>query len=183
MKKVSQQELSIQTVIAHRREKLIQRTELLALLRRILLLGIAGWILFTQIFMLAKVQGMEMFPALKDGDLAVIFRLQQDYAADDVVAYEVDGTLHIGRIIACENDVVSTDSSGTLMVNGTVQNGEILYPTYAREEDSDPVRVPEGCIYVLGDYRTRCRDSRDFGAIPLEKVKGKIISILRRRGL
>lgn len=177
------QEQTIRAVIAARRAKLAQRNELLLLLRRIILLMLAGWGLFTQIFMLAKVQGMDMFPALKDGDLAVVFCLQQGYEADSVVAYETDGVLRIGRIAACENDVVSMDESGILLVNGTVISGEILYPTYAREESGSSERVPEGCVYVLGDYRTQSKDSRDFGAIPLENVRGKVITILRRRGI
>lgn len=183
MAKSQRQEPAIGTVIARRRERLIQRRELLLLIRRIMFLGLAGWVLFTQIFMFVKVQGMEMFPALKDGDLAIVFRLQKDYAAEDVVIYEADGDRHIGRIVACEHDVVTIDDSGTLMVNGTVKSGEILYSTYAREENSGSERVPENGVYVLGDYRTQSRDSRDFGTIPLENVQGKVITILRRRGI
>lgn len=160
-----------------------QQRELLRLLLRAAFWGAVFWVLFTQIFMLARVRGMDMFPAVKDGDLAVIFRLQQTYMAKDVVAYEAEGTLHIGRVAACANDVVSMDDTGAVSVNGTIQNTEILYPTYARGEEHDSVRVREGSIYVLGDYRIRSLDSRDFGAIPLENVKGKVITILRRRGI
>lgn len=183
MKKSQRQGNSIEDVIARRRTRLKQRDEALLLLRRIILLGAAGWFLFTQAFMFAGTQGMEMFPSLKDGDLAVIFRLQQGYAAKDVIVYEAEGTLHTGRIIACANDVVSMDDSGILQVNGTVQGGDIQYRTYARKEGGDSVRVPEGCVYVLGDYRPQSRDSRDFGAVPLENVKGKVITVLRRRGI
>jgi len=43
--------------------------------------------------------------------------------------------------------------------------------------------VPEGCVYILGDYRTQSEDSRDFGAVPLEAVEAKVITLLRRRSL
>ena len=49
--------------------------------------------------------------------------------------------------------------------------------------DSLSLSVPEGSVYVLGDYRTNTQDSRDFGAIPIKSVQGKVITILRRRGL
>lgn len=160
-----------------------QQKELRRLLLRVVFWGIAGWVLFTQVFMLARVQGMDMFPSVKDGDLMVVFRLKRNYMSKDVIVYEAEGTLHIGRVVACANDVVSMDASGTLMVNGTVQGMDILYPTYAREETSDSVRVSEGSIYVLGDYRTQSRDSRDYGSIPVENVRGKVITILRRRGI
>lgn len=124
-----------------------------------------------------------MFPALKDGDLVFAFRLQQEYAKKDVVVYEVDGQEYIGRIAARGTDVVTLDDSGTLLVNGTVQSGEILYPTYAEGELEYPYVVPEGYVFVLGDYRTQTTDSRTLGAIPMGDVKGKVITILRRRGL
>ena len=50
-------------------------------------------------------------------------------------------------------------------------------------ESSVPVDIPEGCVFVLGDNRQEAADSRDFGPVSLESVEGKVISILRRRGL
>lgn len=183
MGKKTKKELTIAEVIRRRRLKLIQREETRALLLRILLVAIGGWILFTQVFLLTKVKGQEMFPALKDGDLAVIFCLQQKYAVNDVIAYEAEGMLRMGRIIACENDVVYMDDTGTLSVNNITQSGEIMYPTYAPEGRIFPERVPASSVYVLGDYRTQCKDSRDYGPISMEQVKGKVITILRRRGI
>ena len=153
------------------------------MLIRIVLLAAAGWLLLTQVFLITQVSGNGMFPALKDGDLVFAFRLQQEYAKKDVVVYEVDGQEYIGRIAARGTDVVTLDDSGTLLVNGTVQSGEILYPTYAEGELEYPYVVPEGCVFVLGDYRTQTVDSRTLGAVPMGDVRGKVITILRRRGL
>ena len=89
----------------------------------------------------------------------------------------------MGRVIAREGDVVNIDENGTLHVNGTVQGGEIMYPTYAKEGIEYPYKVPEDSIFILGDYRTQTEDSRDFEAIPIDDVEGKVITILRRRGL
>lgn len=124
-----------------------------------------------------------MFPAMKDGDLIIGFRLQQTYMKDDVVVYTVNGEPHVGRIAARAADVVTLDDSGTLLVNGTAQGGEIIYPTYAKENFEYPYTVPENQVFILGDYRTQTADSRDFGAVSMENVKGKVITILRRRGL
>lgn len=124
-----------------------------------------------------------MFPALKDGDLVIAFQLQREYAKNDVVVYRADGEERIGRVAARAADVVTLDETGTLLVNGTVQSGEILYPTYAKEGITYPYTVPEGTMFVLGDYRTQAEDSRDLGAISMKDVEGKVITILRRRGL
>ena len=86
-------------------------------------------------------------------------------------------------MIANENDVVNITEEGMLLVNGTVQGGEIIYPTYPKEGIEYPYRVPEGCVFVLGDHRTDTIDSRDFGPVPKKQVQGKVITILRRREL
>lgn len=45
-----------------------------------------------------------------------------------------------------------------------------------------PVRVREGHIYVMGDHRDRSNDSRYFGQVPVNRVKGKAVSIYWSRG-
>ena len=89
----------------------------------------------------------------------------------------------MGRILARENDLVNLDTSGTLVVNGSAQSGEILYPTYAKDALEYPYTVPEGCVFILGDYRTQSEDSRDFGAVPLTELEAKVITLLRRRSI
>lgn len=150
---------------------------------RILVIAVAGYVFFTQVFLITQVSGMNMFPALKDGDLAIIFRMQQEYVKNDVVAYETPDGLSYGRIVARAGDTVYMDDTGVWQVNGTTQSGEIVYPTYALEGIEYPFTVPENCVFVLGDYRTKATDSRIYGAINLDDVNGKVITILRRRGL
>lgn len=175
--------LELAAIIAKRKERVLLAEDFRGLIVRVAVLALAGWLLFTQVFLITQTSGQSMFPSLKDGDLAIVYRLQEDYAREDVVAYTHEGVRYFGRIIARETDVVTLDESGTLLVNGTRQSGEIMYPTYAKEGIEYPYRVPNGCIFVLGDYRTQTSDSRDFGPIPMENVEGKVITILRRRGL
>lgn len=174
---------NISDIIRERRSTLAMRKGCLSLFSRILILTIIGFILFTKVFLITQASGNAMFPAIKDGDLVICFRLQKEYTKNDVVVYKADGTRHIGRIIARQTDVITMDDTGTLQVNGTVQGGEILYPTYAKEGIEYPYRVLENHIFVLGDYRTETQDSRDFGSISMDEVEGKVITILRRRGL
>ncbi|OLA74382.1 MAG: signal peptidase I [Ruminococcus sp. CAG:9-related_41_34] len=141
---------------------------------RIVLIVAVGWLLFTQV---------EMFPAVDAGDLLIGFRMEQNFAKNDVVVYEAGGKTHVGRILGCETDVITMDDTGTLLVNGTAQTGEIAFPTYAKEGITYPYTVPEGSVFILGDYRTQAKDSREFGPISTEDVKAKVITILRRREL
>lgn len=170
-------------IITARRNRVLDRQGYVSLFFRLLFLALAGYALFTQVFLIAQASGSDMFPSVKDGDLIIGFRLQQEYVKNDVVVYTVNGETRIGRIAARGGDVVMLDDSGNLLVNGTTQSGEIMYPTYAKDGMEYPYRVPGGRVFILGDYRTRAEDSRDFGSIPLEDVECKVITILRRRGL
>lgn len=157
------------------------------LLIRIAFLAVVAYLILTYGFLITQCHGQSMFPAIKDGDLCIVFRREaQTFAGerlvkDDVVAYQADGQRRFGRVVAVAGDIVMMNGDGDLTVNGVSQNQDIPYPTHAREGTEYPLRVPDGCVYVLGDYRTNATDSRDLGAIPLESIEGKVITILRRR--
>ena len=154
-----------------------------ALLVRILVVAAIGVLVFTKVFLITQVQGNDMYPALRDGDLIIAFRLHRGYAKNDVAVYSCGGERSVGRIAALEHDTVMMDESGILSVNGTEQLGEILFPTYAEDGIEYPYTVPDGCVFILNDHRTAGKDSREKGAIPLEDVSGKVITLLRRRGI
>lgn len=157
--------------------------ELWRLLVQIAVLAVAGWVLFGWVFLFAQANGNSMFPAVKDGDLLFGYRLQSSYVKNDVVLYQHEGTLCVGRVLGRAGDRIELSDTGSLLVNGSVQSGEILYPTYAKEGLEYPYIVPEGCVFILGDYRTQAKDSRDFGPVALTEVKAKVITLLRRRSL
>lgn len=174
---------SISDIITRRQRRAVTRTGYISLTARILFLVVVVWLLLTQVFLIARSQGNDMFPSVKDGDVILTFRIQRTYLKNDVVSYQHDGKRHIGRIIADSGDVVTLDETGSLRVNGTVQVGEILYPTYAKDGIEYPYRVPQDFVFILGDNRPQAIDSRDFGAIPKIQVEGKLITLIRRRGL
>ena len=170
-------------IIRARRIALNTREGYISLFFRVVVLALTAYVIFTQVFLITQNKGQGMFPAIKDGDLIIGYRLQREYAKNDVVVYTVNGEQRVGRIIGRPTDVVTISESGSLLVNGTTQTGEILYPTYAKEGLEYPYKVPEGQFFILGDYRTNAEDSRDHGSVIMEHVKGKVITILRRRGL
>ena len=165
--------LTCSQMIRKRRVALENKNGYIDLLKHIILVVIAGLILFTQIFYIGQAPDNGMFPAIKDGDLMLGFRLQHTFLKNDVVVYEQDGKMHVGRILGQGTDVITLDDTGTLLVNGTAKKGIKKYP----------YTVPDGYVFVLGDYRTKAKDSRDFGCVKVKNVKAKVITILRRRVL
>lgn len=173
----------IAKVIARRREDVIARQETWALVRRVLLLAAVAALVLTQVFLITQVEGTGMYPALEDGDLVLVYRLQGSYSRRDVIAYEVDGVRCFGRIVASAGDEVTITENGSLLINSQLESGEILFPTTTEDGELFRYIVQKGEVFVLGDYRTQAEDSRDFGPIPLSDVEGKVITLLRRRGL
>lgn len=147
----------------HKRRNAAQdRRDALSLLGRVVVLAAAAWVLFTQVFLLTQASGNSMFPAVKDGDLLIGYRLQGTYAKNDVVLYEQDGKLRVGRVLGRENDLIALDDSGTLIVNGSAQSGEILYPTYAKDTSSTPTPSPRTASSFWG---TTARNPRTAGIL------------------
>lgn len=152
------------------------------MLREILFLLLVV-VFFTKVLFFARVEGMQMFPSLKDGDLALGYALAKDYRPGDVVVYEADGKQCFGRILTLAGNEVDIDGSGDVKVNGISESGEILYPAYDKGTLTYPCQVGQGSVFILGDYRTESRDSRTYGPVLVTRIKGKVLTILRRRGL
>ena len=122
------------------------------------------------------------YPMLKDGDLCLTYRLATLVKGDEI-AYEKDGTIRFGRIVGTAGDVVDIND-GSITVNGYGVFEDAVYPTTAEgAKITFPYKVPEEAVFVLNDYRSDPTDSRAYGAIPLSETKGKVILVLRRRGI
>lgn len=118
-----------------------------------------------------------MFPSIKDGDLVVIEKFDKEVQLSDVVIY--NGRLY--RVIAKAGQEVDISKEGILTVNG-MQPAESTNSLTNKGEKEYPIRVPEGEIFVLNDYREDESDSREFGTIKESDIEGKVFFITRRRG-
>jgi signal peptidase I len=142
------------------------------------------WAIFMFVFGIRQVSGETMYPRLRDGDLVLYYRLEQDYQNGDVVTFKLNDSTFWARIVAQGGDVVEVTTDGQLYVNGNLQDEEIFYPTEPQEGDvTYPLTVEEGSYFVLCDYRTIGFDSRTYGTISQKDFDGKVITVLRRRGI
>ncbi|MBO7395384.1 MAG: signal peptidase I [Ruminococcus sp.] len=140
------------------------------------------WVLLTFVAGVFICHDNSSFPMIKDGDLCITYRLGK-LDQGDLVVYELDGRQHFGRIAAFEGDRVELVDE-RVSVNGYCVYEDTVYPTKPDgAKISFPYTTPDNCVFVLNDYRTDINDSRSFGGIPVDKVKGKVVFVLRRRGI
>lgn len=125
-----------------------------------------------------------MYPSVKAGDLVLYYRLQTDFAAGDVVIVKKDGKEEIRRIIAVPGDTVDITRDG-LKINGYIQQENSIYAETLPyvEGITFPVTVGRDNYFVLADARLNTRDSRMYGAVKKEEIKGLVMTLIRRRGI
>jgi signal peptidase I len=72
-----------------------------------------------------------------------------------------------------------------LICDGHVLDEKVVYKTYKDKNSniSFPYMVPENEYFVLGDFRMSSVDSRNFGSIKRDQIKGTVINLLRSRDL
>ncbi|MBR4425547.1 MAG: signal peptidase I [Oscillospiraceae bacterium] len=155
----------------------------LTLLLKLALIAAAVWALLNFVLGVAIHYGNNMYPALRDGDLIVAYRLQRPYL-NAAVLYERGGEQSLARVIAMPGDVVEISETGALSVNGIAPAEEVFYPTYPAETGnvSYPLTVGEDQVFLLNDFRTDQTDSRSFGPVDLEDLIGPVLLTMRRRG-
>ncbi len=147
-------------------------------LRRGLLRG-AACVAALHLFVLqvSVVRGQSMQPCLRDGDRLVVDRLAYQLggvARFDVVVlrYPADPTVDfVKRVVGLPGDRVRL-RGGALFLNGR-RLPETFGPL--RDHDDVPERVvPLDHYFVLGDNRPVSCDSREFGVVPRDLIKGKV---------
>ena len=144
-------------------------------------IAVTLYLTLTFIFGIYRMNGNEMYPAVRDGDLCITYRLD-DYYSGDIIAYHSDSGIRFARIVARAGDTVDADENG-LLINSVHPMEEIFYPTAMESTQVDlPCRVAPGQVFVLNDFRSDLSDSRRYGTIGTDELLGKIILILRRRG-
>jgi signal peptidase I len=104
----------------------------------------------------------------------------------DIILFDRDEgtTKFIKRIIGVAGDTVSFGPSNTILVN----NKPLALPppcgdhnAYARLAPQgsafQPVKVPEGSLFVVGDNLDNSYDSRHFGLVTVDKIRGKALLV------
>jgi signal peptidase I len=126
-----------------------------------------------------RIPSESMVPTLEVGDRILANKFiyhftdpkKGDIIVFDSVDEEDDQTL-VKRVVGVAGDEIQVED-GVLFVNGEAQNEPYLNQELPFRGSYGPTEVPEGHIFVMGDNRGNSADSRVFGPLPLENVKGE----------
>ena len=117
-------------------------------------------------------QDIRLFPKTpKRGDI-IVFKFPRDESRD-----------FIKRVIGLPGDKVMIVRQ-KVYINDKLYTGSFIRHTelprekpYAPRDDFGPTFVPEGHLFMLGDNRENSQDSRYWGFLDINKVRGKAILI------
>jgi len=159
--------------------------DLLILLTKIALIVLVFVILSTFVFGIIRYGEPAMAPAIKDGDLVVFNRYTQNgYQARDAIVLKAGGQWQVRRVVATAGDHVDITEDG-LLINGSLQQEPEIFKKTERYLDGGeyPLVVPEGQVFVLGDNRDGAEDSRLYGCVKTDETFGKVMTVIRRKGI
>ena len=141
-------------------------------------------IINTFFFRLSGVRGTSMYDTLDNGDQLILRVIGYDEPQrGDIVVCTSDafgGEALVKRVIAVAGDTVDIRSDGTVVVNGQALTEPYIYETIDglhRGDQTYPLTVREGHIFVMGDNRNGSTDSRwkAVGQIECGRVIGKAV--------
>ena len=127
------------------------------------------------------VDGPSMEPTLWNGQSLLVYKLAYRFGQPkrgDVVVfrYPLDpGRDYVKRCVAVGGDTIE------MRVGRVYVNGQLVEEPYVRFPgltEMKAITVPQGSIFVMGDHRTNSEDSRMFGPVKMDLIKGKAVFVI-----
>ena len=132
---------------------------------------------FVYIFLVQphRVKGDSMMPNFLDGELLltekVSYRVTKPERGDVIVFRAPDRNVDfIKRVVGVPQDIIKIED-GNVIVNGEKLNEP--YETQ-KTQGSEEISLGNEEYFVLGDNRNASSDSRSFGPIKKDTIKGKV---------
>ncbi len=140
------------------------------------------WVVFGLVFGLKSAPNNDMHPRIDQGDLLLYYRLDKNPSNQDVIVFEKNDTVYVGRVVALPGERVEVVANGGLLVNDrNVIEPDIYFATPPYEGFVKyPLTLKETECFVLVDMRDGGEDSRYFGPVELDAIQGTVLAVLRR---
>ncbi len=144
---------------------------------RVIVLVVATLVTFKFVLLPIRVSGVSMFPAHKDGQILMVYRLafaRKDPQRLDVVAIKVPryNVVLLKRIIGLPGETVSIHS-GFVFINGKELQEDYVKARLPWNENATELGKDE--YLVIGDNRAMSQVDHDHGVCLRTEILGKVI--------
>ena len=155
---------------------------ILSFLETVVVALVISVVLYLFIMTPHEVVGNSMHPTYKNGEMLmankILYKIKKPARGDVIIFKYSDTQDFIKRIIGLPGETVML-KDGKLYINGNMLNesnylSSSIYTNggeYLKEGET--ITVPEGRFFVCGDNRPHSSDSRMFGPIDSNDIKGK----------
>lgn len=137
------------------------------------------------------ISGPSMVPTYHDKDFIFLDKLSyriSPISRGDVIVFKLhegdsspyEGDYLIKRVIGLPDEEVSVKDGVTTIFNKENPNGFVIDEPYIQDTSKDSIhnadyKLNNDQVFVMGDNRAQSRDSRYFGPIKLEDVRGQVL--------
>jgi signal peptidase I len=125
-----------------------------------------------------RIPSASMEPTLRRGDQALVDKLGgRSPHFGDLIAFHAprSGEILLKRVVGVAGDTVGLED-GVLVVNRRRIREAYADPKAIDSVYFGPVKVRPGTVFVLGDNRANSEDSRNFGAVPTDRIIGRAVA-------
>lgn len=128
--------------------------------------------------------GSSMSPTHEDHDYLLINKRSRDFEREDIVVFEYPRDpeqVFVKRIVGLPGEKIQVKDGVVYVFNRDNPEGMVLDEPYLGPNTTtygltkEPVELSADEYYVLGDNRNKSKDSRSFGPVTKNLIRGKVI--------
>ncbi len=158
-------------------DKAALKKEIIDWIKSIAVAVVLGLLIVNFVIQPTKVFSYSMEPTMYEGDRVLLEKVSQKVnwlSRGEIVAFQspTDDRIFIKRIIGMGGDKVEIKNEKVYV------NGKELHESYLKDGKTNGdfnVVVPKHKLFVMGDNRLNSFDSRAFGCVDLDAVRGRAL--------
>lgn len=145
-----------------------------------LVLLLLTFVIFLYFFRFQFATSSSMYPTINTNDYMMFKNGNDNINRGDIVSFVNPygkKETYVKRIIGLPKETIEIKGEKIYINSIPLENESYVFienNIYGYYEDVKPFKIPENSYYVLGDNRYNSVDSREFGVIEKNEIKGKL---------